>query len=109
MKFKQLLDTWQQDIPAATTAERYSIRLTLDDAARIAALAELHPGTAAEQIVSDLLTTALDELEAAIPYVPGEQVIREDDHGDPIYEDAGMTPEFLARVREHRKLLASQS
>ena len=109
MKFKQLLDTWQQDIPAAKTAERYSIRLTLDDAARIAALAELHPGTAVEQIVSDLLTTALDELEAAIPYVAGERVIREDDHGDPIYEDAGLTPEFLAKVREHRKLLESQS
>ena len=25
------------------------------------------------------------EIEAAMPYVPGERVIREDDHGDPVY------------------------
>lgn len=109
MKFNQLLDSWQQELPPAKTAEHYSIRLTLDNAARVAALAELYPGTPGEQIVSDLLAAALDELEASIPYVAGDRVIREDDHGDPIYEDAGMTPRFLEKVREHRKRLADSN
>ena len=36
---------------------------------------------------------------------PGDKIIREDDHGDPIYEDTGMTPRFLELVREHRRQL----
>ena len=105
MKTRELLEHWRKDSPPATTEERYSIRLTLDDAARIAALDELYPGTNVDTIISDLLSSALDELEASIPYEPGDKIIREDDHGDPIYEDTGMTPRFLELVREHRRQL----
>lgn len=107
MKTRELLDHWRKDLPPAKTDERYSIRLTLDDAARLAALGELYPGTDIDSIVSDLLSSALDELEASIPYVPGDKIIREDDHGDPIYEDTGMTPRFLELVREHRRQLSN--
>jgi hypothetical protein len=40
-----------------------------------------------------------------MPYVAGERVIREDDHGDPVYEDTGPTPRFLELAREHQKKL----
>ena len=59
----------------------------------------------AERVITDLLSASLDELEASMPYVAGERVIREDDHGDPIYEDTGPTPRFLELAREHRKKL----
>jgi len=103
MKFRELLDTWKQEATTAETREYYSIKLSLDDAARIAALAELFPSTDVERIVTDLLSVAVNELEASIPYVPGNTVIREDDHGDPIYEDTGLTPRFLELVRKHRQ------
>ena len=51
------------------------------------------------------LSVAVDQVEAAIPYVPGDKVIREDDFGDPVYEDTGMTPEFLALVKKYRDQL----
>jgi len=54
-------------------------------------------------MVTDLLGAAIDEVEATMPYIPGSKVIREDDHGDPVYEDAGMTPKFLELTRKHRK------
>jgi hypothetical protein len=105
MRFKNLLDALSQGAPAPKTAEHYSIQLTLDDAARIRALSELHPGRTQERIIGDLLSAALDELEAAIPYVPGDKVIREDDFGDPVYEDTGLTPKLHELVRKHRRAL----
>ena len=107
MPFKNLLDTWSENRNAELADERYSVRLSLDDAARVEALAELFPGNPPEQIVTDLLGAALDAIEAAMPYEPGDQVIREDEFGDPIYEDAGLTPKFLALVKTRRKQLGS--
>ncbi len=106
MRFKSLLDTWSSKRPTELSDERYSIRLSLDDAARVRALDELFSGIGEEQIISELLSAALDELQASMPYQAGERVIREDDFGDPVYEDAGLTPRFLELVREHRARLA---
>jgi len=103
MTFKALLDAWAATESPAKTDETYEVRLTLDDAARIHAFADLFPGIDRERVITDLLGAALDQLEASIPYVPGDTVIREDDHGDPIYEDSGLTPEFLELVKKHRE------
>ena len=102
MPFKQLLDAWGKEQKALATREAYSVRLPLDDAARLHALAELYPGTDRDRIITDLLSLAMRELEAAIPYVPGERVIREDDHDDPVYEDIGLTPRFLELVKKYQ-------
>ena len=107
MSFKSLLDTWSGSREPELADEHYSIRLPADDAARIRALAELFPGNPPEALVTDLLNAALDEIEAAMPYVPGDTVIREDEFGDPIYEDVGMTPRFLELVKAHRKQLGT--
>lgn len=106
MPFKALLDTWAENRKPQASPERYSVRLSLADAARLNALCEMFPGNDPEQIITDLLREALDEVEAAMPYVAGETVIREDEYGDPIYEDAGMTPRFLELVKRHRAELS---
>jgi len=49
-----------------------------------------------------LLSTALDELEEALPYVPGTKIVAEDEFGDPIYEDVGVTPLFEELSRKYR-------
>ena len=105
MPFTTLLETWSGSRKAELTDEHYSIRLRLEDAARIHALAELFPGNSPESLISDLLTTALDQVEASMPYVPGDKVIREDEFGDPIYEDVGITPRFRELVKTERKKL----
>lgn len=105
MRFKTLLDGWSRQRNKEQTEEYYSIRLPSGDAARLAALAELFPGNEPENLVTDLLGAALDEIEAAMPYEAGERVIREDEFGDPVYEDVGLTPRFLELVREHRARL----
>jgi len=102
---KELLERWQSGSAGRITTHTYPVHLELDDAARIHALAELFPGRTREQIITDLLSAALDELAIAMPYVAGTKVIRTDEQGDPIYEDAGLTPRFIALTRKHQKAL----
>ena len=105
MKFKPLLDRWKKDPAPVRTLQEYAIRLDVDDAARLHALAELFPGQPIETIISDLLRTSLDEIAAAMPYERGSKVISRDDHGDPLYEDIGLTPRFVELTRKFKKSL----
>lgn len=105
MPFTALLETWNGKRETTLTDERYAVQLSLDDAARLRALAELFPGNSSENLITDLLAEALDQIEASMPYVAGEKVIQEDEFGDPIYEDVGLTPRFLQLVKAHRRQL----
>ena len=105
MSFKELLDSWRQSAAAPRTARSYAVRLPVDDAAQLAALAEMFPGRSVEQLISELLTVALKELAATMPYVAGKRVISTDEHGDPMYEDVGPTPRFMELTRSHRRSL----
>jgi hypothetical protein len=80
----------------------------VDDAARLHALAEMFPGRTREQIITDLLSAALQEVAAVMPYVQGTKVISTDEQGDPIYEDAGLTPRFAELTRQYKKKLEAE-
>ncbi|MGO9930350.1 MAG: type 1 pili tip component [Steroidobacteraceae bacterium] len=105
MKFKPLLDRWKKSAAPLMSAKEYAVRLPLDDAARLEALAELFPGQSIKDIVTDLLRAGLDEIAAAMPYVKGSKVISRDDHGDPVYEDVGLTPRFIELTRKFKENL----
>jgi len=109
VKFKALLERWRKEADPVRTAQHYEVRLPLDDAARLHALTELFPGQGVEAIITDLLHAALDELAASMPYEPGPKIISRDDRGDPVYEDAGLTPRFIELARKHKKQLAAAS
>jgi hypothetical protein len=105
VKFKPLLDRWKRPAAPARTAQEYPVRLPLDDAAKLHALAELFPGQSIEEILTDLLQAGLDEIAAAMPYEKGPKVISRDDQGDPVYEDIGLTPRFVELTRKYKKNL----
>ena len=107
MNFKSLLDSWRSAAAAPRTAKAYAVRLPVDDAARLGALADMFPGRSPEQLISELLGTALKEVAAAMPYVPGARVISTDEQGDPVYEDVGLTPRFMELTRRHRRALTA--
>jgi hypothetical protein len=102
-KFKSLLDRWKKTGSPQKTAREYAIRLPVDDAARLHALAELFPGQSIEHLITDLLHAGLDEIAAAMPYERGPKVISRDDRGDPVYEDIGLTPRFVELARKCKK------
>jgi hypothetical protein len=107
VKFKTLLDDWQKKTGPARTATEYAVRLPVDDAARIQALVDMFPGQSRETVITDLLGAALQELAASMPYVAGKKVISQDEQGDPVYEDVGLTPRFMELTRKYKKKLAA--
>ncbi len=108
MSFKELIATWEDTPVEHKTVERYSVQLPVEAAAKLHALAELYPGAGIEQMITDLLDQALDEVTTALPYVPGNKVIREDEYGDPVYDDAGPTPRFEKLRRQHELRLSER-
>jgi len=108
MSFKDLLENWRETASQPRTATEYAVRLPVDDAARLAALAEMFPGRSPEQIITELLGAALQEIETSMPYIAGKQVISNDDQGDPIFEDVGLTPRFVELTRRNRKKLETE-
>jgi hypothetical protein len=109
VKFRELLERWQRSAVAERAVAEYVVRLPVDEAAQLQALAEMFPGRTREQLITDLVSAALQELAAAMPYVPGTRVISTDEQGDPVYEDAGPTPRFMELTRKNRKKLDKKS
>ena len=107
--FKELLDSWRESAALPRAPKVYEVCLPIDDAARVAALAEMFPGRAPEQLITELLGVALQEIAAAMPYVAGQRVISTDEQGDPVYEDVGPTPRFIALARRHRQRLEASA
>lgn len=101
MKIRQLVESWEKCAGERRTVSEYCARLPIHDAAKVAALAEMYPGRTERDIITDLLSAALDDLEAAFPYVQGHRVVAEDEQGDPIYEDVGIGPRFRKLVNKH--------
>jgi hypothetical protein len=108
VKWTELIESWRHGASGARTVSQYAVHLPVDDAARLHALTEMFPGRTPEQIITDLLGIALQEVAAAMPYVPGSKVIATDDQGDPIYEDAGPTPRFMELTRRNQKKLKTE-
>jgi len=109
VSFKTLLESWRETAAAPRTVTEYAVRLPVDDAAQLQALTEMFPGRTAEQLITDLLGVALQEIATAMPYVAGQKVISTDDQGDPVYEDVGPTPRFMELARKYRKKLEAEA
>ena len=99
MKIKALAKHWEKQAKATMTENEYSFRLPIEDAAKIEALAEMYPKRTQSELLGELISSALEELETSLPYVPGSKVVARDEMGDPLYEDVGPTPEFRSKQK----------
>jgi hypothetical protein len=107
MRISDLVMEWERSGGGYLTAREYKIRLPLRDAAKIAALAAMYPLRNETEIISELLTAALEELERAMPYIQGSKIIARDELDDPIFEDVGPTPRFHALYKQYSETLES--
>jgi hypothetical protein len=71
MKIRQLVNHWQSTGDDSSPKTRLHIDISTQDAARLAALADLFPALKAQEIIAELLHTALNEVEEAFPYIKG--------------------------------------
>ncbi|UAW97704.1 pilin assembly protein [Halopseudomonas nanhaiensis] len=108
MKIRELTQEWERTAKGRMTRETYQVNLPVEDAARLAALHEMYPKRCVEELITDLLSTALEELEECLPYKAGDKVIAVDEMGDPLYDDVGPTPRFLELSRKYLNELTEQ-
>ncbi|WP_339514549.1 pilin assembly protein [Pseudomonas sp. RL_15y_Pfl2_60] len=108
MRIRELVSHWEQNAKGRLTRSPYQIRLDVEAAARVAALAEMYPKRSPEELLGELIGAALEELEASLPYVKGSHVVATDELGDPLFEDIGPTPRFLALSRKYLHDLTEQ-
>ena len=62
MKISELPQHWETEKQTKERSHEYNLRLPLEDAARIAALAELYPDRNEADILNDMVEAALDDL-----------------------------------------------
>ena len=109
MKVSELAQLWEGTAGGQLTKTRYNLRLSLEDAAKLEALAEMYPRRSMEHLLGDLISAALSDLEVSLPYIKGNKVIALDELGDPMFEDVGPTPRFLSLAKKHLDSLKQQS
>ena len=89
MKASDLIGIWAAPDNTRLTAKQLSFRLPVHVAAKISALCELYPNKTRTEIVGDLLTTALLELEHGLPSFEGREIYKDPDTGEAIFEGMG--------------------
>ncbi|MDY6797589.1 MAG: hypothetical protein SVX28_02385 [Pseudomonadota bacterium] len=62
MKVTDLPKHWEQKKKPVERTHDYNLRLPIEDAARLAALAELYPDRSESEILNDMIAAALDDL-----------------------------------------------
>lgn len=87
MKASTLHDVWASPDNTRLTPKQFSFRLPIHVAAKVAALCEMFPQKSRTQIIADLLTSALDELEQNLPEAVGYPISDEDEDNERMAAD----------------------
>lgn len=109
MKIKDLVKYWDKHARGRLTRDAYFMALSDQHHQRLEKLSALYPMKSSQDLIRDLVSAALDELETSFPYVQGTKVVAYDEDGFEIYEDQGLTPKFVSLSQKHiQKLKARQ-
>ena len=101
MKASNLHDLWSSPDNSRLTSKQLSFRLPVHVAAKIQALCDMYPSKNRTQIVADLLTSALEEVERGFPFVAGREIAPDPDTGEMLCEDVGVGARFRALADQH--------
>lgn len=101
MKASDLVTVWSAPDNSRLTTKQYSFRLPVHVAARLAALEELYPTKSRTQLVGDLLSTAIDEVEAKLPSFAGAPAGEHPETGESIYEESGPIARYRILANKH--------
>lgn len=102
MKASDLVTVWSAPDNSRLTAKQYSFRLPVHVAAKLAALEDLYPTRSRTQLVGDLLSAAITEVEKNLPSHAGTPWDMEPEDGDEqLYEAAGMAADYRKLANKH--------
>lgn len=108
MKSSTLHSVWSSPDNTRLTSKQFSFRLPVHVAAKLAALCEMYPSRTKTEIVGDLLSSAIDEFLAGLPYVQGKHVGINPKTGEEIHLDAGPESLFWELADKHYRELEKE-
>ncbi|MBU2875829.1 pilin assembly protein [Marinobacter salexigens] len=108
MKIKDLVSYWDKHAKGRLTRDACFMALSDQHHRQLETLSALYPLKSSQDLIRDLISAALDEVETEFPYVQGDQVVAYDEDGFEIYEDKGLTPEFVRLSQKHIKRLKAR-
>lgn len=109
MKPKDLITLWSAPDPPRLAPKQTSIRLPMLVAAKISALCELYPKKTKTEIIGDLLTTALEQLERELPRQKGQHCMDHPDTGEPLYEEVGVIADYRSKTEKFLRELEKEA
>ena len=101
MKASDLVTVWSAPDNSRLTAKQYSFRLPVHVAAKLAALEEMYPTKSRTQLVGDLLSAAITEVEKSFPNVTGSSVGFHPDTHEELFEDVGPASAYYEKANKH--------
>ncbi|OOV98479.1 hypothetical protein [Pseudomonas sp. MF4836] len=104
-RFRDLLEDWDRNAAEAQDLVTVPVALHRSDLVKIKAFAEVYK-LPESTVIADLLGASIKEAEAAMPYIQSGEVIRIEE-GEPVYADAGRTPEFVSAEQKIAKQLTT--
>ncbi len=108
MKIKDLVNYWDKHARGRLTRDAYFMALSDQHHQRLEKLAAVYPMKTPQDLLRDLVSASLDELETSFPYVQGTKVVALDEDGFEIYEDEGLTPRFVSLSQKHIQTLKAR-
>lgn len=109
MKTKDLITLWDAPDPPRLAPKQTSIRLPMLVAAKISALCDLYPKKTKTEIIGDLLTTALEQLERELPSRTGYPCEQDPETGETLYEDIGPCGKFHRMTEKNLRELEKEA
>ncbi|MDX1800481.1 MAG: pilin assembly protein [Marinobacter sp.] len=108
MKIKDLVKYWDKHARGRLSRDAYFMALSDQHHKRLEQLSTLYPMKSSQDLIRDLVSAALDELETSFPYEQGSKVVAFDEDGFEIYEDKGLTPRFVSLSQKHIQRLKAR-
>lgn len=101
MKPETLVALWSAPDNTRLTSKQYTFRLPTHVAAKVHALCDMYPAKTRTQIVADLLTSALQNIDQGMAMFEGPVVAKDPDTGEEIYDAHGPRIEFRELANKH--------
>jgi hypothetical protein len=100
MEPKELPTIWSKPDLSRLTARQISIRLPLEVSAKISALSDVYPQKTKTEIIGDLLASALDQIENALP-TDDVQPVGFEPNGEPIFPSSGLQLRYFNLTQKY--------
>ncbi len=109
MNPQDLVKVWDAPDNSKLTPKQLSIRLPILVSAKISALCDIYPRKSKTEIIGDLLSTALDQFEAALPSSKGRQLGENFPGNGAYYEDVGACGRFRSLTLKYLRELEQEA